>query len=873
MPSTPWTSQILRQTFLDYFSKRGHARIASSSLIPSNDPTLLFTNAGMVQFKDVFLGTEKRPYTCAVTAQRCVRAGGKHNDLDNVGYTARHHTFFEMLGNFSFGDYFKEEAIQYAWDFLTTELQIPPEKLWITVYEEDKEAARIWLEVLKVDPERFSYSGAQDNFWSMGDTGPCGPCTEIFYDHGPTIAGGPPGTPEAEGDRYVEIWNLVFMEFNRLLDGSLVPLPMPSVDTGMGLERLAAVMQGVHNNYDTDLFIPLIEATLRLAKLKDKQHTSARVIADHIRSSAFLVSDGVIPSNEGRGYVLRRIIRRAIRHGHHLGLQEPFFYKLVKPLIAVMGEAYPELTLVCAHIEKTLRHEEKQFGKTLEQGFKLFNQTTAKLEGQEIPGDLVFKLYDTYGFPVDLTADIARERGLSLDYDGFEKEMDKQRKKSQIKSQFYADYSKTFLLGEETLFTGYEYLEQDAQITALFIDNEPVPCLTVGQKGIVVLNRTPFYGEGGGQVGDQGFLQGETGWFDVQNTQKKGQHILHVGELKGGQLQVGETVQANVDAAKRQATACNHSATHLLNAALKNVLGSHVQQKGSLVEPKRLRFDFTHYAPLTTKEIHAIEDLVNAHIRQNHLAHTEIMSVEEAMQTGAIALFGEKYGEKVRVLSFGGFSKELCGGTHVSRTGDIGFFKIISETGIATGIRRIEAVTGDYALQWVLKQESQLHQMAALLKSDVDEMPDKLQQLLSENRRLEKLNEQLQMKLSQKTSSGLAEKARLIHGIHVLSLVLESTDSKNLRILLDQLKQALTPVVIVLGCVADNKVQLIAGVSSEEALREVHAGELINFVATQVGGKGGGRKDMAQAGGTAPENLEKALESVYGWVEDRVRRL
>lgn len=867
---TTTSSQKLRQTFLEYFKAQGHTLVPSSSLIPANDPTLLFTNAGMVQFKDLFLGIEKKSYSRATTAQRCLRAGGKHNDLDNVGYTARHHTFFEMLGNFSFGDYFKREAIQYAWHFLTTVLHLPPEKLWVTVYEKDEEAAKLWLEEIGVDPQRFSYCGMKDNFWSMGDTGPCGPCTEVFYDHGSSIAGGPPGSPDADGDRYVEIWNLVFMEFDRAADGQLIPLPKPSVDTGMGLERLAAVMQGVHNNYETDLFVPLIDAILHLTHLSDRQNTSARVIADHIRSCVFLITDGVMPSNEGRGYVLRRIIRRAIRHGHHLGLREPFFYQLVSPLINIMGDAYPELISARSRVEQILLQEEEQFSKTLEQGFKLFNQITADLKDNLIPGDIVFKLYDTYGFPVDLTADIARERGLQIDEDGFEREMTKQRRQSQAKSQFHADYMQNLSLDETSVFTGYEHLEQDAQITALFRDQQPVTTLQEGQSGMVVLNRTPFYAESGGQVGDQGFLQGKAGWFEVNNTQKQGQTILHIGTLKGGQLQIGETLQANVDIFKRQATALNHSATHLLHATLKKLLGNHVQQKGSLVEPERLRFDFTHFSSLSEDEIKAIEKLVNEQIRQNHAAQTDIMPVEEALQSGAAALFGEKYGDEVRVLSLGSFSKELCGGTHVGRTGDIGLFKITAETGIAAGIRRIEAITGQYALEWVEKNENQLKKLMELIKSDRDSVTQKLQQLLNDHRLLEKTIEQLQTKLSHQVSGELAEKAQTFHDIHILSTKIDVADSKALRNTLDALKQTLSPAVIVLALVNESNIQLIAGVSQDPRLDKLHAGELINFVAEQVGGKGGGRKDMAQAGGNLPENLNTALESVYEWVKQRV---
>jgi alanyl-tRNA synthetase len=868
MSNTPWTSQKIRQTFFDYFSESGHAQVPSSSLIPGNDATLLFTNAGMVQFKEVFLGLDKRSYTRAVSAQRCMRAGGKHNDLENVGYTARHHTFFEMLGNFSFGNYFKREAIQYAWHFLTGILQLPAEKLWITVYESDQETAKIWLDEIGVNPKQFSYCGAKDNFWSMGDTGPCGPCTEIFYDHGASIAGGPPGSPEEDGDRYVEIWNLVFMEFNRTADGQLASLPKPSVDTGMGLERLAAVMQGAHNNYDTDLFIPIIEAIVKLAGLSNDTNTSVRVIADHIRSCAFLIADGVIPSNEGRGYVLRRIIRRAVRHGHHLNLNEPFFYQLVAPLIEVMGNAYPELKTARTLIESTLLQEEQQFVKTLEQGFKLFNQATTHLTNNLIPGETVFKLYDTYGFPIDLTADIARERGLSIDEEGFEREMAKQRQQSQAKSQFHTDYSNNLSTNEETVFTGYEYLEQDAQITALFVDQKPVETMLEGQTGIIVLDSTPFYPESGGQIGDQGFLQAKTGWFEVENTQKKGQTILHMGKVKGGQLQRHDNVQAKVDTLKRHATALNHSATHLLNAALKKVLGNHVQQKGSLVEPQRLRFDFTHFSPLTDAEIRETENLINVQIRKNHAAHTDIMEIEEAINSGATAIFGEKYGDKVRVLSLGNFSKELCGGTHVQRTGDIGLCKIISETGIAAGVRRIEAITGQYAMEWVEKNAAQLHQIAALLKTESTTMLEKLQQLIMENRRLEKLTEQLQAKLAHQLSNELVSQARIIHHVQVLSAQLPAADVKALRTTLDQLKQTLSPAVIVLACKHEGKVHFVSGVT----INDLHAGELAQFIGTQIGGKGGGRRDMAQGGGDKPEHLEEALASVYGWVEERMYR-
>lgn len=868
------TAAKLRQTFIDYFVNQGHTHVTSSSLVPTNDPTLLFTNAGMVQFKELFLGLEKRAYTRATTTQRCIRAGGKHNDLENVGYTARHHTFFEMLGNFSFGDYFKHDAIPLAWHFLTQVLALPPEKLWVTVHEDDTEAAHIWLNEIGVNPQRFSYLGAKDNFWSMGDTGPCGPCSEIFYDHGDSVPGGPPGSVDADGDRYIEIWNLVFMEFERSADGKLSSLPKPSVDTGMGLERLAAVMQGVHNNYDTDLFIPLLDAIVALARLPDRQNTSARVIADHIRSCAFLIADGIYPSNEGRGYVLRRIIRRAVRHGHHLGLREPFFYQLVATLIQVMGGAYPELAHARDRIETTLRQEEIQFSKTLEQGFQLFNEMTANLSDQRIPGSVVFKLYDTYGFPLDLTADMARERGLTLDTEGFEQAMAKQRNQSKVHSQFQADYAGALALDETSLFIGYETLEQDAQITAIFVDQAPIKTLHIGQNATLALNHTPFYAESGGQVGDQGIIQTTNGWFEVHNTQKQGQAILHIGELKGGQLSVGESVQAKVNTGKRAATACNHSATHLLHAALKQQLGSHVQQKGSRVEPERLRFDFAHFAPLTEAELHSIETIVNAHIRQNHLADTHIMPIEAAMQSGAAALFGEKYGDEVRVLHLGDFSKELCGGTHVNRTGDIGLFKIISETGIAAGIRRIEALTGQVALEWVEKNETLLKQIMQPLKGDRDSVVEKLHQLLDKYRLSEKKNAELE----RQTSRARLEKINVqpIHGISVLATRFEGFDAPTLRSLVDELKSKYTPAVIVLAGVKGDKVQLIASVSVDPKLTTIDARELIQRVGEPLGIKGGGRKDMAQAGGIvtldnlpklSPPNLE---DKVYSWVKHQL---
>ena len=874
------TSAEIRQAFLDYFESKGHTIVPSSSLVPANDPTLLFTNAGMVQFKDVFLGKEKRPYTRAASAQRCVRAGGKHNDLENVGYTARHHTFFEMLGNFSFGDYFKREAIEYAWDFLTRTMGLEPEKLWITVYEEDDEAAEIWLKEIGIDPARFTRIGDKpggkryesDNFWSMGDTGPCGPCSEIFYDHGPEVEGGPPGTPEEDGDRYIEIWNLVFMQYNRDSQGKMTPLPKPSVDTGMGLERLAAVMQGVHSNYEIDLFRALIRAAAKATGTDDLENKSLRVIADHIRSCAFLIVDGVTPSNEGRGYVLRRIIRRAIRHGYQLGQKEPFFYRLVDPLIEQMGDAYPELPKARDTVMKVLRLEEERFAETIEQGMKILEEAIEHLEGDTIPGELVFKLYDTYGFPADLTADIARERGLHIDEVGFEREMNAQRERARAASQFGVDQQAQVAVEGETDFTGYERLSDEATIIGLFRDGESVDSLKKGEQGMVVLDKTPFYAESGGQVGDRGELSvlGDDGRFQVEDTRKQGGSVFgHIGRVTQGRLRVGDAVLAQVDAANRRAIALNHSATHLLHAALRRVLGDHVQQKGSLVEAERLRFDFSHFEPLTREQLNAIERLVNEQIRNNYVVETRIMALEDAKQAGAMALFGEKYDEQVRVLRMGDFSTELCGGTHVKAVGDIGLFKIVSEGGIASGVRRIEAVTGERAVEWVEQAENRLQHIASLVKAGAEDLEEKVQTLVEKSRRQEKEIERLKAKLASAAGSDLASQAVQVGDTRVLAAQLEGADVKTLRDTLDQLKNKLGSAVIVLAAVNDGKVSLVAGVTKDRTDR-VKAGDLVKMVAEQVGGKGGGRPDMAQAGGSNPGALPEALASVEPWVRERL---
>ena len=864
------SSNDIRRGFLDYFKRHGHEVEASSPLVPADDQTLLFTNAGMVQFKDVFLGLKQRACPRAVTAQRCVRAGGKHNDLENVGYTARHHTFFEMLGNFSFGDYFKEQAIHYAWDFLTGELAIPEEKLWVTVYRDDAEAESVWLRQIGVDKNRFSRCGDKDNFWSMGDTGPCGPCSEIFYDYGADVPGGPPGSLEQDGDRYVEIWNLVFMEFNRDAEGNMHPLPRPSVDTGMGLERAAALLQGVRNNYETDLFRPLIDAVCTLAGENTADLVSTRVIADHIRSCAFLIADGVIPANEGRGYVLRRIIRRALRHGSKLGLNEPFFHKLVEPLDSIMGEACPELSRAGEFVTNTLKQEEERFAETLEQGLKHLETAVGALASGTIPGEVVFKLYDTYGFPVDLTADIARERNLKLDMEGFEQCMEEQRRRARDANRFAGDVSVLpDLKSRATGFEGYDALSITGQVTALLQDNQVVERIEEGQSGGVVVDRTPFYAESGGQVGDRGELVSETGVFTVEDTQKQGKVHVHLGRVSSGTLQTGQEVTARVDPATRINTVRNHSATHLLHAALREVLGGHVTQQGSLVAPDRLRFDFSHPEPVSEQQLLQIERLVNRKILENIDTEIRMMPLDEALKSGAMSLFGEKYDEQVRVLNIGGdFSVELCGGTHVGRAGDIGLFKFIAETGIAAGIRRVEAVTGLGALALVEAEEAQLAELARLLKSGRDKLAAKLEQVLENSRRLEKELEQAKGKMASRAGAELGEQAELVNGIHVLARNMDGADPKTLRDTVDQLKSKLGTAVIVLGTVKGDKVSLVAGVT-KDSTDKVQAGELINFVAQQVGGKGGGRPDLAQAGGNDPSALQSALASVPAWVTQK----
>jgi alanyl-tRNA synthetase len=869
-PTKRMSSAELRTAFLEFFRGHGHTVVPSSPLVPANDPTLLFTNAGMVQFKDVFLGQDKRPYVRAASSQRCVRAGGKHNDLENVGYTARHHTFFEMLGNFSFGDYFKREAIRYAWEFVTGTLGLAPERLWVTVFEDDDGAADIWLNEIGVDPAHFTRMGAKSNFWSMGETGPCGPCTEIFYDHGPQIPGGPPGSPDEDGDRFVEIWNLVFMQFDRAVDGTLTPLPKPSVDTGMGLERVAAVMQGVDSNYDIDLFANLVRAAAKATGTSDLASSSLRVIADHIRACSFLVADGVSPSNEGRGYVLRRIIRRAIRHGFQLGQRRPFFYTLVGALAHEMGEAYPELVTQRVHVERVLQQEEERFAETLSQGMALLDEAISELEGQQIPGETVFRLYDTFGFPVDLTADIARERGLTIDVAGFEIAMEEQRQRGRAASKFGVDLRGGVQIEDKTAFTGYEHDRGTSRVVALTRDAEPVQSLAAGEEGQVVLDKTPFYAESGGQVGDSGVLENASSRFAVADTQKVGKAYAHVGRLERGRLAVGDTVEAVVDAARRNATRLNHSATHLLHAALRKVLGTHVTQKGSLVAPDRLRFDFSHYAPVTPDELREIERLVNAEIRANRPAETRLMKYDDAVASGAMALFGEKYDDEVRVLNFGEFSTELCGGTHVARTGDIGLFKIASEGGIAAGVRRIDALTGQGALDLVVETDSLLRDVAGLVRGTRDEVEEKIRQLIDRARRQEKEIAQLKDRLASGQGRDLAAGATTIGGVNVVATSVDAADAAALRNAVDQLKSRLKSAVIVLGSVApDGKVVLIAGVT-QDATSRVKAGELVNFVAQQVGGRGGGRADLAQAGGADADKLTSALKSVTQWVEERL---
>ncbi|EOZ8335336.1 TPA: alanine--tRNA ligase [Escherichia coli] len=869
----------IRQAFLDFFHSKGHQVVASSSLVPHNDPTLLFTNAGMNQFKDVFLGLDKRNYSRATTSQRCVRAGGKHNDLENVGYTARHHTFFEMLGNFSFGDYFKHDAIQFAWELLTSEkwFALPKERLWVTVYESDDEAYEIWEKEVGIPRERIIRIGdnkgapyASDNFWQMGDTGPCGPCTEIFYDHGDHIWGGPPGSPEEDGDRYIEIWNIVFMQFNRQADGTMEPLPKPSVDTGMGLERIAAVLQHVNSNYDIDLFRTLIQAVAKVTGATDLSNKSLRVIADHIRSCAFLIADGVMPSNENRGYVLRRIIRRAVRHGNMLGAKETFFYKLVGPLIDVMGSAGEDLKRQQAQVEQVLKTEEEQFARTLERGLALLDEELAKLSGDTLDGETAFRLYDTYGFPVDLTADVCRERNIKVDEAGFEAAMEEQRRRAREASGFGADYNAMIRVDSASEFKGYDHLELNGKVTALFVDGKAVDAINAGQDAVVVLDQTPFYAESGGQVGDKGELKGANFSFAVEDTQKYGQAIGHIGKLAAGSLKVGDAVQADVDEARRARIRLNHSATHLMHAALRQVLGTHVSQKGSLVNDKVLRFDFSHNEAMKPEEIRAVEDLVNTQIRRNLPIETNIMDLEAAKAKGAMALFGEKYDERVRVLSMGDFSTELCGGTHASRTGDIGLFRIISESGTAAGVRRIEAVTGEGAIATVHADSDRLSEVAHLLKGDSNNLADKVRSVLERTRQLEKELQQLKEQAAAQESANLSSKAIDVNGVKLLVSELSGVEPKMLRTMVDDLKNQLGSTIIVLATVVEGKVSLIAGVSKDVTDR-VKAGELIGMVAQQVGGKGGGRPDMAQAGGTDAAALPAALASVKGWVSAKLQ--
>jgi len=864
----------IRQSFLDFFASKAHEKVASSSLIPGNDKTLLFTNAGMVQFKDVFLGEDKRNYTRATTSQRCVRAGGKHNDLENVGYTARHHTFFEMLGNFSFGDYFKEEAITFAWEYLTKVAMLPPEKLWVTVYEDDDEAADIWINKIEFPIERMSRIGDKpgkkyesDNFWAMGDTGPCGPCSEIFYDHGEHIWGGPPGTAEEDGDRYIEIWNLVFMQYNRSKSGEMNPLPKPSVDTGMGLERLSAILQNGHSNYDIDLFQNLLKFVANLAGTNDLDNASLKVIADHIRSCSFLIVDGVVPSNEGRGYVLRRIIRRAARHGHKLGLNNAFFYKIVKPLVKEMGEAYPELAKAEANIEKILLKEEKRFAETLDQGMKILGDAISELKGDTISGDVVFKLYDTYGFPLDLTADIAREHKLKIDEAGYELAMEQQREKARSAGKFDTDYTDKLDVSGETDFSGYDKTTDEVEVDALFINGKKVEKIETGEQGQVILKNTPFYAESGGPVGDTGELTSGENVFEVKDTQKQGNVFIHNGIMKSGLLNAGDKLTAQVTEDRRQAIVLNHSATHLMHKALREVLGEHVEQKGSLVTADHLRFDFSHPEPVTKAEINQIEKLVNDEIRLNAQAKSCVTTMDEAVKQGAMALFGEKYGDEVRVVNIG-YSTELCGGVHVKRAGDIGIFKLTSESGVAAGVRRIEAVTGTGALKWVDERSNQLESIAGLVKSSVNGAEEKVSLVLEKSRSLEKELDQLKSKLAAQAGSDLASQAVEVNGIKVLAANLEGVDPKSLRDTVDQLKNKLGKAAVVVSTISNGKVSLVAGVSKAETTI-IKAGDLLKHVASQIDGKGGGRPDMAQGGGNDVDALPKALDSVVAWVEEQ----
>jgi alanyl-tRNA synthetase len=863
-------SADIRKRFLAYFERNGHAIVPSSPLVPANDPTLLFTNAGMVQFKDVFLGHEKRPYVRAASSQRCVRAGGKHNDLENVGYTARHHTFFEMLGNFSFGDYFKREAIHYAWEFLTKDLGLSPARLWVTVYKDDEQAADIWLKEIKASPDRFSRLGESSNFWQMGDTGPCGPCSEIFYDHGPKIPGGPPGSPDEDGDRYVEIWNLVFMQYNRDAAGKLHPLPKPSVDTGMGLERISAVMQGVTSNYEIDLFQALIRAAMTATGARDAGNKSLNVIADHIRSCAFLVMDGVLPSNEGRGYVLRRIIRRAARHGSQLGATEPFFYQLARPLAEQMGEAYPELHASLSSIERVLKQEEERFAETLNHGLRILEEDIGRLKGKVIPGETVFRLYDTYGFPADLTNDIARERGLEIDMPGFEREMEAQRGRARAATTFKDLEMGAVDAQEATKFTGYERLSDEGIVVQITSGATLARVDRIGEReaGNVVLDRTPFYAESGGQVGDRGLLRVGRAVFRVEDTQKVGAVFVHKGHVESGEIGIGDKVIAEVDAALRRATMLNHSATHLLHKALRDVLGPHVQQKGSLVDDKRTRFDFSHFEPMTPEQIREVERRVNAQIRLNEDTQARVMDMDSAKRLGAMALFGEKYGDEVRVLNIGD-SMELCGGTHVRRAGDIGLFKILSESGVASGVRRIEATTGDRALAWLDANTERLERIAGLVRASPEEAERRVEQMAARVRALEKEIEQFRAKLSATQGDAVLDAVKEIRGVKVLATRLEGVDAKGLRDALDRFKDKLGNAAIVLASVDGDRVALIAGVTKDLTAR-VKAGELVNVVASKVGGKGGGRPDMAQAGGNDPSHLDAALAAVPEWIAQQL---
>jgi alanyl-tRNA synthetase len=862
------TTAEIRCAFLDFFAAKGHQKVSSSSLVPANDPTLLFTNAGMNQFKDVFLGTDSRSYDKATSSQRCVRAGGKHNDLENVGYTARHHTFFEMLGNFSFGDYFKTEAIQYAWDFLTKELNLPKDKLLVTIYHDDDEAFDIWANKIGVSEDKIIRISTSDNFWSMGDTGPCGPCSEIFYDHGEHIWGGPPGTPEEDGDRFIEIWNLVFMQFNRQSDGTMQPLPKPSIDTGMGLERISAIIQNVHSNYEIDIFQNLIEATANIVGTEDRQDKSLRVIADHIRSCSFLICDGIIPSNEGRGYVLRRIIRRAVRHGNKLGANGVFFYRLVEALETQMADAYPELTANRALIEKVLKTEEEQFSRTLERGMSILNDALNELTSDVVPGELVFKLYDTYGFPADLTNDVAREKELRIDEEGFQVAMAAQRKRAQQASQFDTDYNELLKSNCTSEFTGYDQQVHQAKIVELFANGQQVEQLSAGDEGIIVLDKSPFYAESGGQTGDTGELKIANGSFAVRDTIKLGNAIAHKGTADSD-FKLGDLVQAEFDVGRREAIKLNHSATHLMHAALKHVLGDHVNQKGSLVSDERFRFDFSHFEAVTHEELKCVEKLVNEQIRANHSLETRLMNLDEAKSAGAMALFGEKYSEDVRVVSMGEFSMELCGGTHVNRTGDIGFFKIVSEGGIAAGVRRIEAVTGGKALDAVQTQAHQINQIAGLLKTDPHGLPDRIQHVLEQNKIVEKELDKLKRQIASNATTDVLSEVYTIKGVKVLSTVLQGVEAQTLRTMVDDFKNQLSSAIIVLGVAEENKVSLIVGVT-KDLVSKVRAGELVNYVAQQVGGKGGGRPDMAQAGGTQPQNLDTAIDSVQAWLQEKL---